>query len=247
VTAATLLLAAATSHAADIEVTVPASIVRDQIEHRMTDFMVDEPTTKLSWRAGVSQPTHLSGDGDDLLHVVLDLSREETVVPGWNVDVPLTLSFDLYFRCDGDGVGLRIIHTAASVVRPPGSGPTWLSPERVEELRADAQEMLDTETRPLLGDVWKKLKSVENSGLPGFRQVCPHFEVGSSGKVTAEVDFDKGCINGRTQRASCPSGWLGGGVKARCENGEWHPVTPPGCYPPANQPDHPAPPGGHQP
>jgi hypothetical protein len=247
VTAATVLLAATPSHAADVEVSVPASITRSVIEDRMTDFMVDDPSTRLSWRPGVAQPTHLSGNGDDVLHVVLDLSSEEEVIPGssWLFDVPLTLAFDLYFRCDSDGVGLRIINTVASIV--VNSNTSWVPPEKVEAMRANAQEMLDTQTRPMLNDVWKKLKSVENSNLPGFRQVCPHFEVGSAGKITAEVDFDQGCINGRVQRASCPSGWLGGGVKARCVNGEWHRVTPPGCYPPGNQPDHPTPPGGHQP
>jgi hypothetical protein len=241
-TAATLSFAAATSHAADIEVSVPASITRNVVENQMTDYMVDEPETRLSWRPGVDQPVHLSGTGTDVLHVVLDLSHEETILGGWLIDFPMSVVFDIWFRCDGDGVGLRVINPVVSVIK--SSGAELLSPEQTEDMRADAQSMLDTKTRPMLSDVWKKLKSVENSNVPGFRQVCPHFEVSSSGKITAEVDFENGCINGRVKRRTCPPSWEGtGNITARCSNGEWHPVTSPGCYPPDGQPDHPTPPG----
>lgn len=221
------LLHSSPSQSADISVNVPASMVTSGIEQEITRYLQFN-SSNFDWLPGTFRRVDASATGrnENVMRVQLNL-QFETLILGIPTDVPVNVSFLITFDCSARGPFLNLSRTMVSV---PGSP---VPANVVRDIQAEASQMLRNQTREIIDRLWQSLTSV---GEPN--PVCPHFVISSRGDIRAELDFARGCINGRTRKEACGAGTIGDGLDFTCRNGRWRrtggvcePATPPGGHP----------------
>jgi hypothetical protein len=200
----------AVSRAADITVDVPASMVTRGIEREITRY-IQNRQTRLDWLPETFRRVEasVSGAGENIMRVRLFMTFATVALPA-STEVPVTVTFRITFDCSARGPFLMVHGT--TVAAPGISVP----PAVIREIQAEANHMLRDRTHGIINELWQNLIAIG-----GPHAVCPQFRIGPRGDIRAELDFRRGCVNGRTRHEPCGANLFGNGFDYTCRNGKW--------------------------